>query len=114
MKTKILLCACFAALNIFQGMAQHITEVMMDSTLKDHKIIFFGKGEESTADSTANTIRMFYMDQFRHFQDPLAPYFLFMSKDADLAMGVGGVVRNHILHFMGRTFCFCDSFSLIL
>ena len=36
---------------------------------------------------------MFYFDQFRNFSDPAAPYFLFMSKDAQLAMGVGGCVR---------------------
>lgn len=35
----------------------------------------------------------FYYDQFRNFQDPRVPYFMFMSKNADLAMGIGGVVR---------------------
>lgn len=35
----------------------------------------------------------FYADQYRNFQDPKAPYFMFMSKNADLAMGIGGVVR---------------------
>lgn len=35
----------------------------------------------------------FYYDQFRHSQDPGAPYFLFMSKNSDLIMGIGGVVR---------------------
>lgn len=35
----------------------------------------------------------FYYDQFRNFQDPAAPYFLFMSRDANLAMGIGGMVR---------------------
>ncbi len=35
----------------------------------------------------------FYYDQFRHSQDPGAPYFLFMSKNSDLMMGIGGVVR---------------------
>lgn len=34
-----------------------------------------------------------YQDQFRHFQDPEAPYFMFMSKDSRLAMGMGGTVR---------------------
>ena len=44
-------------------------------------------------DSIRSMIDLFYVDQFRHFQDPRAPYFLFMSKDANLAMGIGGVVR---------------------
>lgn len=45
------------------------------------------------SDSIRSMIDLFYIDQFRHFQDPRAPYFLFMSKDANLAMGIGGVVR---------------------
>lgn len=44
-------------------------------------------------DSIFSVIRTFYYDQFRHFQDPDAPYFLFMSKEAGLSMGIGGSVR---------------------
>ena len=44
-------------------------------------------------DSVRRLISSFYYDQFRHFSDPAAPYFLFMSKDAQLAMGIGGCVR---------------------
>ena len=44
-------------------------------------------------DSIARRARMFYFDQFRHSQDPEAPTFLFLSKSADLLMGIGGVVR---------------------
>lgn len=77
----------------FGAKSKTMTEIQMDSTVRNHKIVFFGKGEEPSIDSTTLLIRNFYEDQFRHFQDPLAPYFLFMSKDANLAMGVGGVVR---------------------
>ncbi len=45
------------------------------------------------ADSIRQLVYTFYYDQFRHSQDPDAPYFLFMSKDAKLAMGIGGCVR---------------------
>lgn len=44
-------------------------------------------------DSVKALIERFYYDQFHHIQDPDAPYFLFMSKDAQLAMGIGGCVR---------------------
>lgn len=44
-------------------------------------------------DSIYRLIATFYYDQFRHFQDPDAPYFLFMSKEAGLSMGIGGSVR---------------------
>lgn len=73
--------------------ARTMTEIQMDTTLKDHKIIYFGKGEAEHPDSSTKLIRQFYENQFRHFQDPLAPYFLFLSRDNNLAMGVGGVVR---------------------
>lgn len=60
-----------------------------------HRIIFSGNNDNTQIinDSIRSMIDLFYVDQFRHFQDPRAPYFLFMSKDANLAMGIGGVVR---------------------
>lgn len=60
---------------------------------QSHKIVYVGDGEKASPDSIAHLVAMFYVDQYRHFQDPLAPYFLFMSKDAKLAMGIGGCVR---------------------
>ena len=70
----------------------------IDSTLVSNKIVFIdGKpAPEETqhyVDSVRRVISTFYYDQFRHFSDPGAPYFLFMSKDAQLAMGIGGAVR---------------------
>lgn len=44
-------------------------------------------------DSLRNLIAAFYYDQFRHLQDPETPNFLFLSKNAKLMMGIGGVVR---------------------
>lgn len=70
-----------------------LEDIRKDSTINDHKIIYFGKGEEPSLDSAHMLIQKFYEDQFSHFQDPLAPYFLFMSKDSQLAMGIGGCVR---------------------
>lgn len=65
----------------------------LDSIISSHKVIFFGEGDDPEADSVRQMIARFYVDQFRHFQDPLAPYFLLMSKDSSLAMGIGGAVR---------------------
>jgi hypothetical protein len=71
----------------------------LDSLKSSRKVITFG-GQETgqgvsqvPVDSVRRLVDAFYYDQFRHFQDPAAPYFLFMSKDAQLAMGVGGCVR---------------------
>lgn len=77
--------------------AKSLVDIQHDSIVQSHKIITIGDGHRSGtsayADSVRNLIESFYYDQFRHFQDPEAPYFLFMSKDAKLAMGVGGAVR---------------------
>lgn len=91
---KIFCLILLTAVSLWQtALAQSMSQIAMDSTLKDHKIIYFGKGEDQPQDSSTVLIKKFYEDQFRHFQDPLAPYFLFMSRDNNLAMGVGGVVR---------------------
>lgn len=69
-----------------------------DTLAASNKIVFIdGRPAPSELRSQIDSIRqkisIFYYDQFRHFQDPGAPYFLFMSKDANLAMGIGGCIR---------------------
>lgn len=66
----------------------------VDSLIGDQRVVYFGNEKLTPQqDSIRRLVTMFYYDQFRNFQDPAAPYFLFMSRDANLAMGVGGVVR---------------------
>ena len=73
----------------------------LDSLKSSHKVITFGEQSpgkgvgQAYADSVRQLVDKFYFDQFRHFQDPAAPYFLFMSKDAQLAMGIGGCDPRH-------------------
>lgn len=65
-----------------------------DKEIQSTKII--GIPDTVSSEVKQKAIRLvenFYYDQFRNFQDPRVPYFMFMSKNADLAMGVGGVVR---------------------
>lgn len=79
-----------AALTLDNAVAHEIKA----QKLKDaQKIIYFGDDEKASVDSINYIVDRFYYDQYRHFQDPLAPYFLLMSKDAKLAMGIGGCVR---------------------
>lgn len=70
-------------------------EIQHRKLLDNTKVIFINTNEENqpAIDSVRTMINTFYVNQFRSFQDPRAPYFLFMSKDANLAMGIGGVVR---------------------
>lgn len=74
--------------------ADPIRTQALDSLISDHRYIFFGDEKLTPQqDSIRRLVQNFYFDQFRNFQDPAAPYFLFMSRDANLAMGIGGVVR---------------------
>ena len=75
------------------AMATAPADEQHEALVKDHKLIFFGEGETPQSDSIRNLVENFYYDQFRSFQDPQAPYFLFMSRDSQLAMGIGGMVR---------------------
>ncbi len=61
---------------------------------QSHKVIYFDNNKPmASIDSIRRLMDQFYVNQFRHFQDPQAPYFLMMSRDATLAMGIGGAVR---------------------
>lgn len=75
----------------------HTADEIKSARLKhDQKIITLGSASAPDAarlDSIRKLVDLFYYDQYRHFQDPEAPYFMFMSKDAKLGMGIGGSVR---------------------
>ncbi len=82
-----------SVLTALPSLATSPVEEQHKALVNDHKIVFFGEGETPESDSIRNLVENFYYDQFRSFQDPQAPYFLFMSRDTELAMGIGGVVR---------------------
>ncbi|MDE6394190.1 MAG: hypothetical protein K2K77_02505, partial [Duncaniella sp.] len=64
-----------------------------DSLINNQHVMIIGPNKEANKDSIRSLIETFYLDQFRNYQDPAAPYFMFMSQDANMAMGVGGVVK---------------------
>lgn len=87
-----------AAIPVAMASGKSLVEQQADSLIASHKPIWIDWNPADTsaradADSIRRRISMFYYDQFRHFSDPAAPYFMFMSKDAQLAMGIGGCVR---------------------
>lgn len=90
--TGLCLAVCAPALS-----AQSLTDIQADSTMSSHRIVTLSDGKVTTQRPYDPEIRdrfvNFYYDQFRNAQDPEAPYFMFMSKDADMMMGIGGVVR---------------------
>lgn len=95
----------FAAVLMVQAQ-KPLADAQIDSMIQSNKVVFVdGKPApeeiQHTVDSIRKKISAFYYDQFRHFQDPGAPYFLFMSKDAALAMGIGGAVRMRAYYDWG-------------
>lgn len=83
-----------------QGVASAVTtlhpvEMQLDSLVCRTRLIPVdgGKLTPNERDSVYGLVSAYYYDQFRHSQDPDAPYFIFLSKDAGLMMGIGGVVR---------------------
>lgn len=90
---RILSGIALSVLTALPSLATSPVEEQHQALVNDHKIVFFGEGETPESDSIRNLVENFYYDQFRSFQDPQAPYFLFMSRDTQLAMGIGGVVR---------------------
>lgn len=79
----------------FVASAQTMNDDRIESKLNSGKVIAIDgpRPSQQEIDSMKRVISIFYYDQFRHFDDPDAPYFMFMSRDADLAMGIGGSVR---------------------
>lgn len=78
--------------------ANSLVDAQKEALLRDHKIVYIdGRPENANSrqhqDSIRDVVENFFYDQFQSFSDPAAPYFLFMSRDADLAMGIGGCVR---------------------
>lgn len=94
--TVVIVLFCFVLTANAYGDSYHSSiEEFRDSLHSNRRIIYFGK--ESVGEDTLSThislLERFYYDQFRHFQEPDAPYFLFLSRDDKLAMGMGGCIR---------------------
>ena len=103
-KLFLLLTALLPALAWGEG--KSLVDAQTDSLISNHKIVYIdGKpadyATQEYVDSIRQVISTFYYDQFRHFSDPAAPYFLFLSKDASLAMGIGGAVRMRAYYDWG-------------
>ena len=95
MKSRILLSVALGAVvaTSAQAQTQSRMEQYIDSLKSTHRIEYLGEGGVPTMADERALLDIFYYDQFRNAQDPRAPYFLFMSRDARFVMGLGGVVR---------------------
>ena len=70
-------------------------ETAHDSLKVSHKVIIMDGDKSSTpsSDSIARMMQVFYEDQFRHATEPAAPHFMFMTKNTNFAMGIGGAIK---------------------
>lgn len=62
--------------------------------ISDSETIYVdGDSADNGQSSLSKLQAIFYNDQFRHAQDPRAPYFMFMSRNGKVGMGVGGDLK---------------------
>lgn len=67
-------------------------EIQKQKLLDNHRVIALN-GDTPDSSAVRERIAQFYNDQFRHAQDPRAPYFMLMSRNGNMAMGIGGMVK---------------------
>lgn len=67
-------------------------EMQKQKLLDNHRLIAIN-GDTPDSSAVRERIAQFYNDQFRHAQDPRAPYFMLMSRNGNMAMGIGGMVK---------------------
>lgn len=94
-KTRLITMAVLTAAIALPLSAKNKPEEAKDSLLNDHHIVLVGSDSKGapSQESRRKLIEQFYIDQFENSRDPQSPYFIFMSRDANFAMGVGGDVR---------------------
>lgn len=87
--TAAMCCTCANA----RGNADDLNDSLTSTT----RVLMLENGKVSVSKPIDPDVRdkilSFYYNQFRHSQDPGAPAFLFMSKEQNIMMGIGGTVR---------------------
>lgn len=86
--------------------AEDLIDQQTRAAIESHKLVYLdGKGDSleqrHDIDSMRRVVSKFFYDQFQHFLDPAAPYFMLMSKDAGLSLGIGGAVRMRAYYDWG-------------
>ncbi|MDE7467853.1 MAG: hypothetical protein K2M61_05810 [Muribaculaceae bacterium] len=99
MQIKGIIAAVAIALGYFSAASQSLVDDQIASKVESNKIVWIDgrptteAQRQAETDSIRSVISTFYYDQFKHFRDPDAPYFLFMSREAGFTLGIGGAVR---------------------
>lgn len=93
MKRTLLITASLFVATAVSVSAQSAREELQVSIIEDTKPVLLGQGQPAPEDSIRSLMEAFVYDQYQSYNEPSIPYFMFMTKDANLAMGVGGAVR---------------------
>lgn len=83
-----------------------LRNIQQDSLLNNHHIVYVGPGDETVkpdSEEQRKLIENFYLDQFENTLLPDAPYFLFMSRSGNMAMGFGGDVKLRAYYDPGNS-----------
>lgn len=107
MHFKSFFVAAAVALAVPAAVGQSLVDDQIAAKVESNKIVWLdGKPldadqVQAETDSIRREISSFYYDQFKHFRDPDAPCFLFMSREAGLTLGLGGAVRMRAYYDWG-------------
>lgn len=94
MRTFLLFASAFLAAGVAMAQSSAPSDEQLQRLLSSHHIIYFGNGpHELDSVQSSDLIETFYLDQYRHAQDPRAPYFMMMSRGGKMAMGIGGKIQ---------------------
>lgn len=95
MRTFLLFAAAALAAGSALAQSASPTDEQLQRLMSSHHIIYIGSGsEEPDSVQQSDLIETFYLDQYRHAQDPRAPYFMMMSRGGKMAMGIGGKIQG--------------------
>lgn len=107
MRFKLLFVCAAMLITARMAVGQSLVDDQIAAKVESNKIVWIDSKPDDEArrkadvDSIRREISSFYYDQFKHFRDPDAPYFLFMSKEAGFTLGLGGAVRMRAYYDWG-------------
>lgn len=94
MKHTCFVIAAMLLLGMPRSRALTPREEAHDSLINSERVLFFGqKDTKPSTERIHELMNHFYEDQFRCISEPAAPSYMFMTRNANLALGLGGALK---------------------
>lgn len=90
---RLYVAAAICLSGVVQASALTPREQAHDTLKHSGRVILIGAGQAPQSDSVRRMMDLFYVDQYRFASEPAAPYFMFMTRNTNLAMGIGGAIK---------------------